>query len=220
MKQRRILQKEVLKAAKKLHQEGMVVGTAGNVSGRLENGSIWITPSSIEYESMQENDLVLLGSNGEQLEGKHSKSTESQIHLECYKAFAEIGGVVHSHPPYASMFAVAKEPIPAAIEEVVVYLGGDIRVAEYQKTGSQALAETLSREVADRSAVLMANHGLLTIGKNPPEALKAALVAERTAEIVWGAKFINSSTSFLELGQDVLEEFSSIYTFVRSEMWS
>ena len=85
------------------------------------------------------------------------------------------------------MFALTHQPIPCVIEEVEVYVGGDVPVANYKFTGSQELADEVSKWVGDRAAVLMANHGLLTVGKRPKDALKIANLVERTAEIIWGA---------------------------------
>ncbi len=211
------IEEEVLNSAKRLFADGLVVGTAGNVSGRKSPEEIVITPSSIPYETMQLDDLVCLGLDGTEISGKHPPSTESQIHLECYKAFPEVGGVIHSHPKYASMFAVSQVPIPALIEEVIVYIGGDIEPATYHKTGSAELAEHLAGQLTQRSAVLMSNHGLLCIGKNPIEALKATQIVERTGEIAHGAKALNQNPQGLP--QDIVEEFQSVYAFVREQMW-
>ncbi len=211
------IEEEVLSSARRLFEDGLVVGTAGNVSGKKSPEEILITPSSIPYETMQLDDLVCLSLDGTKISGKHPPSTESQIHLECYKAYPEVGGVIHSHPKYASMFAVSQMPVPALIEEVIVYVGGDIEPAKYHKTGSAELAEHLAGELTHRSAVLMSNHGLLCIGKSAAEALKATQIVERTAEIAQGAKALNQSPQGLP--QSVVEEFQSVYAFVREQMW-
>src|SRR5690606_36250694 len=124
--------------------------------------------------------------------GGGNPSTEKALHLTCYRDYPEVGGVIHSHAPYASMFALVHEPIPAVIEEVVVYIGGDIPICEYRQPGTDELGDEVASNLADRSAALMANHGLVCIGKSPDDALHASLVVERTAEIVWGARALGS----------------------------
>src|ERR1700736_5773695 len=119
----------VLAAAKDMLRKGLVEGTAGNISARREDGNIVITPSSVDYDKMQLDDLVVIDPAGGVVEGKdgRSPSSEKLLHLACYKAFDDIGSVIHSHPVYATMFAIAHQPIPACIDEFAIYCGGDIR---------------------------------------------------------------------------------------------
>lgn len=214
----------VLDAALAMYDRGLVVGTAGNVSGRMPDGTICMTPSSTPYHDLVLDELSIVAVDGEHLAGK-APTTERSLHLECYRRYPEVGGVIHSHPLHASMFAVAREPIPAAIEEVTVYLGGDIPVAEYRTTGTDELGEEVARWVAERSAVLMANHGMLAVGKDPHDALHATEVAERTAEIVWGARLLTATRGGPagnqpgEVPPDVNANFANVYTFVRGELW-
>jgi L-fuculose-phosphate aldolase len=125
----------------------------------------------------------------------------------------DIGAVIHSHAKFATMFAVVRQPIPAVIEEFQVYVGGDVPVAEYKETGSDALAEEVAKHVGDRSAVLMANHGLLTVGANPQHAMKIAALVERTAEIVWGARQLGT---IHELPTELRDKWTTIYGFLRT----
>ena len=91
-------------------------------------------------------DLVVTDLDGNVLEGTRGPTTEKALHLACYRRYPEVGGVIHSHAAYATMFALVHEPIPAIIEEVVVYLGGDIPICDYKGTGTDELGE----EVASR----------------------------------------------------------------------
>lgn len=207
---------EVLETAKTLHEKGLVVGTAGNVSGRMPDGTVCMTPSSMPYETLTVADLVVVDMEGEKVGGGGSPSTEKALHLSCYRRYPEVGGVIHSHAPYASMFALVHEPIPAVIEEVVVYIGGDIPICDYKQTGTDELGDEVASRLADRSAALMANHGLVCIGKSPDDALHASLVVERTAEIVWGARALGRP---LPIPEQVNRDFANVYSFVRSSMW-
>jgi L-fuculose-phosphate aldolase len=110
------------------------------------------------------------------------------------------------------MFALTRRPIPCVIEEVEVYVGGDVPVADYQFTGSQELADEVSKWVGDRAAVLMANHGLLTVGKTPKDALKIANLVELTAEIVWGAQQLGE---IVPLPDSTREKMAPIYKMLR-----
>jgi Class II Aldolase and Adducin N-terminal domain len=110
----------VLAAAKDMLRRGLVEGTAGNISARREDANLVITPSSVDYEDMALDDLVLVDPEGVVLEAKEGRgpSTEMQLHLACYRAFDDIGSVIHSHPVWATMFAVAHQPIPAVHRRV------------------------------------------------------------------------------------------------------
>lgn len=204
---------EVVGAARRMSDIGLVVGTAGNVSGRTADDTICLTPSSVPYSDITSDGLAVLDLEGEQVGGDGSPSTEKPMHLACYRAFPEVGGVVHCHPVHASMFAVAGQAVPAVIEEVIVYLGGDVPVADYRTTGSVELSEEIVRHLDDRSAVLMANHGMICVGRTPSDALHAAEVTEHTARIVWGARQLGG---VVELPPKIVSSFTDIYGMIRS----
>ena len=133
----------MLETAQAMYAKGLVEGTAGNVSGRVGDGTFCLTPSSLGYESMRNTDLIFVDAAGVVVAGDGHPSSEKALHLACYRRWAEVGGVVHCHPLYASMFAVARQAIPAAIEEVVIYIGGDVEVCDYHLTGSDELGEAV-----------------------------------------------------------------------------
>lgn len=205
----------VVDAAQEMERRTLVVGTAGNVSGRLPDGTVCLTPSSTPYGDITAEGLAVLDLAGEHVEGSGQPSTEKAMHLACYNAFPEVGGVVHCHPLHGSMFAVSRKSIAACIEEVIVYVGGDVPVADYATTGTDELANEVVKHLGDRGAVLMANHGLLCVGKSPSDALHTAIVVEHTAHIVWGAEQMGG---VVPLPDDVRENFTNIYGIIRS-MW-
>jgi len=208
----RSVREAVLAAAKDLSRRGLVEGTSGNVSARIDDERVCMTPSSLAYATMTIDDLVVTDLAGEVLEGERSPTTEKALHLACYNAYPEIGGVIHSHPVHATMFAVARVPIPAAIEEVTVYVGGDVPVCEYVQTGTDELGVAVAKCLAERAAVLLANHGMVTIGSTVDKALHAAAVVERTAYIVWGARLLGETHA---LPDKVDHDFAGVYRFIR-----
>ena len=207
------IRQEVVDAARHMLRTGLVEGTSGNISTRLSDDRVVMTPSSLDYELMQPEDLVVVDLDGEVLEGERAPTTEKALHLACLRAHADIGAVIHSHALYASMFAVVRQPIPCVIEEFDVFVGGEVGVAEYRLTGSDELGDEVARHVADRGAVLMANHGLLTVGRDLADAMKVAHLVERTAQIVWGARVLGSP---VPLPDETLKRFAPIYKAMRS----
>jgi len=207
---------EVLAAAQTMYERGLVEGTAGNVSGRLAGDLVVVTPSSLAYGDMTLEDLVIVDLDGATVAGDRSPTSEKSLHLECYRRYSEVQGVVHCHARYSSMFAVAGRPIPAGIDEFVIYIGGDVRCATYQQSGTDGLAHAVAAELSDRSAALMANHGLVCVGKSVDDALHSALVVEHNAQIMWGAEALGG---VVPLPEKAVTDFTNIYGFVRGEMW-
>jgi L-fuculose-phosphate aldolase len=203
---------EVLAVAKEALDRNLVEGTSGNFSGRLPDGNVVLTPSSLDYDVMTLDDLVVTDLDGNVVEGKRQPTTEKALHLACLRAHSDIHAVIHCHAKTCTMFAVTHQPIPCVIEEVDVYIGGEVPVAEYRFTGSQELADEVAKWVGDRAAVLMANHGLLTVGKSPRDALKLAMLVERTAEIVWGARALGP---LVPLPDETVQKMAPIYKMLR-----
>ena len=156
--------------------------------------------------------LVVVDLEGNVVEGTTHPTTEKALHLACLKAYDDIHAVIHCHAKHCTMFAITHQPIPCVIEEVEVFVGGDVPVANYEFTGSQELADEVSKWVGDRAAVLMANHGLLTVGKSPKDALKIANLVELTAEIIWGARRLGD---IVPLPDSTREKMAPYYKMLR-----
>jgi L-fuculose-phosphate aldolase len=205
----------VLAAAKDMLRRGLVEGTAGNISARREDGNLVITPSSVDYAEMTIEDLVLVDPDGGVLQAAdgRSPSTEMKLHLACYKAFDDIGSVIHSHPVWATMFAIAHQPIPACIDEFAVYCGGDIRCTEYAASGTPEVGQNAVKALEGRAAALIANHGLVAVGPRPDRVLHVTALVERTAQIVWGARALGGP---VPIPEDVNAGFAGIYSYLRA----
>jgi L-fuculose-phosphate aldolase len=203
----------VLDAAKEMLRRGLVEGTAGNISARRSDGNIVITPSSVDYRDMQLDDLVLVDPKGAVLQATEgrSPSSEMQLHLACYQAFDDIGSVIHSHPVWATMFAIAHEP--ACIDEFAVYCGGDVRCTDYAASGTPEVGTNAVTALEGRGAALIANHGLVAVGPRPDKVLHITALVERTAQIVWGARALGGP---VPIPEDVNRNFAGVYGYLRA----
>lgn len=212
----------VLAAAKGLLEHRLTSGTSGNVSARLDGGTIVITPSGLPYADMGPEHLVVITMAGEPVSpgavspdtGGLAPSSEYQLHTACYQAFPEIGAVLHSHPPYASMFAAAREPVPAVIDEAVIFLGGEIPVAPYAISGSAQVGTNAAAMLAGRASALLANHGLVTVAATPAQALHHAVLSEHCAQVAWGARALGGH---VPLPAATLEAFGEAYRRCRAQ---
>jgi L-fuculose-phosphate aldolase len=205
---------KVLAAAKEMLRLGLVEGTAGNISARSEDGNIVITPSSVDYAAMQLDDLVVIDPDGATISAKQGRSASSEklLHLACYRAFDDIGSVIHSHPVHATMFAITHQPIPACIDEFCVYVGGEVRCTAYAQSGTAEVGEEAVKALDARGAALLANHGMVAVGPHPAAALHVTALVERSAQIVWGARLLGSPEP---IPQAVNDSFASVYAWLR-----
>jgi L-fuculose-phosphate aldolase len=202
----------VLAAAKKMLAKGLVEGTAGNISARMEDGNVCITPSSLDYEEMTLDDLVVIDPEGNPVRGERSASSEKLLHLAAYAGFDDVGSVIHSHPVHATMFAVARQPVPSCIDEFSVYVGGDVRVTEYAMSGTDDVGKQAVKALEGRGAALIANHGMVAVGPNPDKVLHITALVERSAKIIWGARLLGEVHT---LPAEVDQSFASVYEFMR-----
>jgi L-fuculose-phosphate aldolase len=205
----------VLAAAKDMLRRGLVEGTAGNISARREDGNLVITPSSVDYADMTLDDLVVVDPDGGVLHAAdgRSPSTEMKLHLACFEAFDDIGSVIHSHPVWATMFAIAHQSIPACIDEFAIYCGGEIRCADYAASGTPEVGSNAVKALEGRAAALIANHGLVAVGPRPDKVLHVTALVERTAQIVWGTRALGGP---VPIPDDVNAGFAGIYGYLRT----
>jgi L-fuculose-phosphate aldolase len=202
----------VLAAARRMSETGLTVGTSGNVSARLDDGHIVITASSVPYDEMTTADLVLLTPDGEQVAGSRSPSSEKLLHLACYRAFSEVGSVLHSHPTYATMFACARQPLPPVIDEAVLFVGGEVQVAGYAMSGTAEVGANAVPALEKAGSALLASHGLVTVAASPAEALHQAGIVEHCAQVAWGARFLGGH---VPLPGRTARDFADVYRFSR-----
>jgi L-fuculose-phosphate aldolase len=204
----------VLAAAKDMLRRNLVEGTAGNISARQEDGTIVITPSSVDYADMALDDLVVVDLDGTTLHARDGRSASSEklLHLACYKAFDDVGSVIHSHPVYATMFAITHQDIPSCIDEFSIYVGGSVRCTKYAASGTADVGEAAVEALQGRGAALIANHGMVAVGPNPDKALHITALVERSAQIVYGARALGP---VVPLPEQVDTGFASIYQFLR-----
>ena len=207
------IKQQVLAAAKDMLRKGLTEGTAGNLSARLPDGNVVITPSSVDYDAMTLDDLCIIDLDANQLEGTRGPSSEKLLHLACYKSFDDIQSVIHAHPIYATMFAVAHEPIPACIDEFSIFVGGDVAVTDYAMSGTEDVGNNAVTCLQGRGAALLANHGTVAVGPSPARALHITALIERSAQIVWGARAFGQVHT---LPDEVNATFATYYQFMRT----
>jgi L-ribulose-5-phosphate 4-epimerase len=179
------LREQVWRMHQELPQGDLVSWTSGNVSGRdAETGYVVIKPSGVRYETMHPKDLVVVDLAGKVIEGKMKPSVDTATHLYVYRHRPVVGGIVHTHSPYATSFAALGRPIPVYLTAIADEFGGPIPVGDYAPIGEEAIGAEIVRAIGDSPAILMKNHGVFTIGPTPEAATKAAVMVEDVAKTV------------------------------------
>ena len=199
------LKQAVYEANMELPRRGLVTYTWGNVSGiDREAGLFVIKPSGVDYEKLCPDDMVVIDMEGNRVEGKYKPSSDTATHLELYKAFPELGGVVHTHSPWATSWAQAGRDIPCYGTTHADYMYGPIPCArsltpeeingEYEKNTGLVIIETFKERGINPvyvPAVLCTNHGPFTWGKDASEAVHNAVVLEEVAKMACRCELIN-----------------------------
>jgi L-fuculose-phosphate aldolase len=188
------VKEEVVNIAHTIYKEALVFETWGNVSSRPTESQVVITPSGIPYENLHFVDMVVVDIDGEVEQGRWKPSTELPLHLAVYKARKDIKAIIHTHSIFATAFAVSRQDIPVVIEDLAQVVGGPVRVADYAQPGSNELALNAVKALGQEgNAVLLANHGLVVLGKDLSTALQRCRVIERNAQIIVWSKLLGSS---------------------------
>lgn len=180
------LKQELYELHLELPRNHLVVWTGGNVSARdPETGLVVIKPSGIRYEDLRPEHMVVLDVNGKIIEGDLKPSSDTYSHLYIYRARADVGGVVHTHSPYATAFAAVNRPIPVVLTAIADEFGGPIPCGGFALIGDEAIGKVVVETIGKSPAVLLKNHGVFTIGKTAKAAVKAAVMTEDNAKTVW-----------------------------------
>jgi L-fuculose-phosphate aldolase len=175
---------DVVLHAKKMWAAGLVAGSAGNISRRAGTDRIAITPTSLQYDALGVDDVVLIDlASGKAVESIREPSYELPMHLAIYRSHPEVGAIVHTHAPYVTALSVLRRPLPPVIDEMLVWLGGPVEVADYAFTGTDAVGTNAVRTLGDRTGILLANHGNLCVGRDLDHALHIAMVMEACARV-------------------------------------
>ena len=206
-------------AVAQLHQElvryGLVAWTAGNVSARVPGESLLvIKPSGVSYDELSAEKMVVCDLDGNLVEGGFAPSSDTAAHAYVYRAMPEVGGVVHTHSPYATAWAARGEPIPCVLTAMADEFGGEIPVGPFARIGSDEIGKGIVATLSGHRspAVLMRNHGVFTIGPTAKAAVKAAVMCEDVARTVHLARSLGDPVPIAREDIDALyDRYQNVY---------
>jgi L-fuculose-phosphate aldolase len=180
---------EIAAACRRLAADGLVIGTAGNVSVRVDD-VIAITATGAAFEQMTADDVSIVDASGQVVLGSLAPTSELELHLGIYRDFGA-GAVVHTHAPMATAVGCVVDVLPCVHYQMML-LGGDVRVAPYATFGTPELAANVHAALDGRTAALMANHGAVTYGDDLANAVELALLLEWACTVYWRAAAIGT----------------------------
>ena len=190
---------DVRRKVAQLHDElpahGLVSWTGGNISGRVPGLELFvIKPSGVRYADLTAESMVVCDLNGVVVDGSLRPSSDTAAHAYIYRHMPDVGGVVHTHSPYATAWAAIGEPIPCVLTAMADEFGGEVPIGPFARIGDDAIGEGVVQTLrGHRSpAVLMRGHGVFTIGPNASAAVKAAVMCEDVARTVHLARQLGS----------------------------
>ena len=185
--------KAIVENGIRMLHSGLTVETWGNISMRdPETGLIYLTPSGMPYDQIVPEDVVVMDSGCNVVEGTRKPTIEAPMHVGIMNARPDVNAVLHTHPVDSQVFALLHRDIPPVIDEAAQLLHGTVKCAEYALPGTDALAENVIKALGDRPACLMANHGAVAVGSNIDMAFKVCTVLEMTAKIYYKALCIGN----------------------------
>jgi len=178
----RKLREEIVEYGLKILKSGLVEATGGNLSSIDQNtGLIAIKPSSIPYEKIRPEDVIVINKEGKIIEGNLAPSSETPMHIFLYKKRPDIKAVIHTHAPYSTVLAVINKEIPLVTQDIAIFAEDKARVAPFELPGTDNLGKIAYEYLNSSDVVLLQNHGTLAVGKSLAMAYAATWALERAA---------------------------------------
>ncbi len=203
--------RDLLQVCRRLYERGLVAGTDGNVSVRLSADRILATPTGMSKGFLEADDLVVCDAEGRQVAGKRRLTTEIRIHLAAYSQRQDVCAVVHAHPPYATAFAVARKPLEERLMPEAYIAVGKVALTAYGTPSTEELEASIRPALLHHDAVLLANHGAMTLGRDVLAAYNRMEALEQLARITSVTQIIGGAQSLTPEEIARLEAIRSVY---------
>jgi L-fuculose-phosphate aldolase len=192
------IKQDIVEIGRRLYNKGFAAANDGNITVRIGENEVLCTPTMHSKGFLKVEDICTIDMTGKQTAGIKKRSSEALLHLEIYKQRPDIKSVVHCHPPHATAFAVAREPIPQCVlPEVEVFLG-DVPITRYETPGGQAFADTVLPFVDKTNVIILANHGTVSFGVDVEQAYWWTEILDAYCRILMLARQLGNVSYFSE----------------------
>lgn len=201
------IKKLVCDSGKDLLAQGYVSGTWGNISFRIDDTFMAITPSGREYETMEDDDIVIVNYRDHSYEGDIKPSSEYKLHTEIYRTRKNINAVIHTHQMNASTVAAARREVPPILDDMAQIIGPSVRCANYALPNTKKIVKATVKSLKGRYAALMANHGAVCIGRDMKEAFVVCQVLEKACKAFIEAEFMGGAKGISKFEAHLMHQF-------------
>ncbi len=207
------IKQDICEIGRRIYDKGFAAANDGNITVRISDNEVLCTPTMHSKGFLKPEDISTVDMTGKQISGIKKRSSEALLHLEIYKQRADIKSVVHCHPPHATAFAVAREPIPQCVlPEVEVFLG-DVPITKYETPGGQAFADTIIPFVHKTNVIILANHGTVSFGESVERAYWWTEILDAYCRILMLAKQLGNVSYFNETKERELLDLKAKWGF-------
>ena len=192
------IKQEICEIGDRIYKKGFAAANDGNISYRVSENEVVCTPTGISKGFMKPDDLCMVDMDGNQTSGRRKATSEIKLHLAIMKERPELKSVVHCHPPHATAFGIAREPVPQCVlPEVEIFLG-DVPIARYDIPGSQDFANTILPFVQKSNVIILANHGTVSYGETVEKAYWATEILDAYCRMLILARSLGKVNYFSE----------------------
>ena len=214
------IKQQICEIGDRLYKKGFVAANDGNISYRIGENEVICTPTLISKGFMKPDDLCTVDMQGNQLSGRRERTSEVMLHLAIMKERPEVKSVVHCHPPHATAFGVAREPIPQCVMPEVEVFIGDVPITKYAIPGGQEFVDTVLPFVHKANVIILANHGMVSFGEDVEKAYWRTEILDAYCRMLMLARGLGRINYFTEPEAQALLEFKGKQGFTdpRAEM--
>jgi L-fuculose-phosphate aldolase len=212
------IKQEICDIGDRLYKKGFAAANDGNISYRIADNQVVCTPTMISKGFMKPDDLCIVDMDGKQISGKRKRTSEIMLHLAIMKERPEIKSVVHCHPPHATAFGIAREPVPQCVlPEVEIFLG-DVPITKYEIPGGKDFADTILPFVHKTKVIILANHGTVSFGETVEKAYWWTEILDAYCRMLMLARGLGNINYFSESEAKALLELKGKWGFADPRM--
>ncbi|MEG0076711.1 MAG: class II aldolase/adducin family protein [Anaerorhabdus sp.] len=190
--------KEIIRAGIKLDRYGLIALSGGNVSWRLPDGKILVTPSGMIYEDMVEDDVLVMDIDGNIIEGQRKASVDTEALLYIFKSMPEVNAVIHTHQPYATALGLVQDEIVCNLTTLANATRGTVTVAPYSSAASLDMGVKAVENLNGKLAVVLKHHGVIAVGDSLKQALYACIYLEEACKTIIAAKSCDNEMALMK----------------------
>ncbi|MDQ0205063.1 class II aldolase/adducin family protein [Pectinatus haikarae] len=188
---------QIIDTGIKIDRYGLIALSGGNVSWRMPSGEILVTPSGMVYEELTADDILMMDIDGKILEGTRRPSVDTIALLYIYNNMPHINSIIHTHQPYATAVGLVADELPCVLTTLANAVKGSVKVCKFSSAASKQMGVETVKNIGEKLAVILKNHGVISVGTDLKQALCSCVYLEEAAKTYLSARAVSSDIAFL-----------------------